>query len=149
MVKIVVVFVIAVVLLIIAYGLKSTHKNDSLQTDDYKQTFATIDRVIFSDTGNAKYYVSFSENGTKITAQTDHYSSKTRSLDTGDEVKIGYFFTKKGAPRAVILDERVIPVSNASSGFYKLLIIVGALLLLVAVAMFAKSIFSKVVHPLP
>lgn len=141
MVKVVIVLIIAIVLLVIAYGLKAAHKNDILQMDNYKQTYATIERVIFSDTGNAKYYVSFSENDNKITAQTDHYSSGTKSLNPGERVKIGYFFTKNGTPRAVILDERVTPVSNSASGFYKFLAIVGILLLLAAVAMFARLMF--------
>lgn len=141
MVKIVIVFVIAVVLLVIAFVVKAAQKNEGLQMDNCKQTYATIDRVIFSDTGNAKYYVSFSEKGNRITAQTDHYSSETKSLNPGDEVKIGYFFTKNGAPRAVILDGRLMPVSNSVSGFYKFLIIIGILILLVAAAMFAKELF--------
>lgn len=141
MVKSVIVLVIAIVLLVVAFRMKSALQNDSLQMDNYKQTFATIDRVIFSDTGNAKYYVTFTENGNKITAQTDHYSSKTKSLNPGDEVKIGYFFAKNGAPRAVILDESVVPVSNGIPGYYKFIATIGLLLLLVAAAMFAKAIF--------
>lgn len=141
MVKIVIVFVIAIALFVIAFMMKVAHKNEGVQMDNCKQTYATIDRVIFSDTGNAKYYVSFSENGNKIIAQTDHYSSGTKSLNPGDGVKIEYFFTKNGAPRAVILDERLTPVSNSVSGFYKFLTIVGILLLFAAVAMFAKMMF--------
>lgn len=143
MVKIAIVFVIAVALLIISFIVKMAHQNESLQIENYKQTYATIDRTIFSDTGNAKYYVSFTENGNKITAQTDHYSSETRSLNPGDEVKIGYFFTKGGTPRAVILDERMTPVTNSVSGFYKFLTVTGILLLLVSAVMFVKLIFTE------
>ena len=63
------------------------------------------------------------------------------SLNPGDEVKIGYFFAKNGAPRAVILDERIIPVSDSVPGYYKFVASIGILLLLVAVAMFANLIF--------
>ena len=80
------------------------------------------------------------ENGNKITAQTDHYSSETKTLNPGDEVKIGYFFTKNGAPRAVILDEHLTLVSNGVPGFYKFIAIVGLLLLIAAVIMLAKAI---------
>lgn len=141
MVKIGIFFVIAIVLLVVAFKMKTALRSDSSRMDNYKQTFATIDRVIFSDTGNAKYYVTFTENGNKITAQTDHYSSETKSFNPGDEVKIGYFFAKNGAPRAVILDERVVPVSNGVPGFYNFIAIIGLLLLVVAVVMFAKAIF--------
>lgn len=141
MVKLIIILVIAVALLVVAFRMKTALQNDSSKMDNYKQTFATIERVIFSDTGNAKYYVTFSENGNKITAQTDHYSSNTKSLNPGDEVKIGYFFAKNGAPRAVILDERLIPVSNSVPGYYKFIAVIGILLLLVAVAMYIKLIF--------
>lgn len=141
MVKIVIVFVIAIVLLVVAFRMKGALQSNNSQMDNYKQTFATIDRVIFSDTGNVKYYVTFMENGNKITAQTDHYSSKTKSLNPGDEVTIGYFFAKNGAPRAVILDESVVPVSNAVPSYYKFVAIIGLLLILVAVAMLVKTIF--------
>lgn len=141
MVKSIIVFVIAVVLLMVAFRMKAALQSNNSQMNKYKQTFATIDRVIFSNTGNAKYYVTFMENGNKITAQTDHYSSNTKSLNPGDEVKIGYFFIKNGTPRAVILDERVVPVSNAVSGYYKFVAVIGLLLILVAVTMFVKVIF--------
>lgn len=106
--------------------------------EKYKRMYAIIDRVIFSDTGNAKYYVSFKKNGNVILTETDHYSSETKSLNPGDEVNIGYYFTQKGMPRAVIFDERLVPVSNSAPWFYKFLTIVGILFLLVSAAMFAR-----------
>lgn len=138
MVKIIIVFVIAIVFLAIAFRIKTAHKNESIQMGNYNQTYAAIERVIFSDTGEVKYYVSFLDEENKIIAQTHYYSSKTKSLNPGDEVKIGYFFNKRGTPRAVIFDERVIPVSNSVPGFYKFMTIVGILLLLIAVVMFAR-----------
>lgn len=94
--------------------------------------------IFFSDTGNAKYYFSFKEKGNVILAEPDHYSSETKSLNPGDEVNIGYYFTQKGMPRAVIFDDRLVPVSNSVPWFNKFLTIVGILLLLVAAAMFAR-----------
>ncbi len=140
-VKCVIIFVIAIALLVIASIMKAVLQSDLSHKSNYKQTFAIIDRVIFSDTGNAKYYVAFTENGNKITAQTDHYSSETKSLNPGDEVKIGYYFTKNGIPRAVILDERVVPVSNAVFGYCKFIAVIGLLLIFVAVVMFVKAVF--------
>lgn len=138
MIKTSILFVISIIFLVIAYGFKRAHKTDREQIDSYKQTHATIERAIFSDTGNVKYYVSFFEDGNKITAQTDHYTSETKSLNPGDEVKIGYFFTKNGAPRAVILDEHVIPVSNSAPAFYKGCFVIGTVLLLVAVILLVR-----------
>lgn len=47
MVKIAIIFVIAIVLLVIAFKMKVSHKNENLQVNNYKQTYATIDQVIF------------------------------------------------------------------------------------------------------
>lgn len=141
MVNAVITFVIAIALLVAAFRIKVALQRDNLQREHYKQTFATIDRVLFSDTGNARYYVIFTENGNKIVAQTDYYSSETKSLNPGDKVKIGYYFAKNGAPRAVIFDERVVPVSNGVPNFYRFTATIGLLLLIVAVAMLVKAIF--------
>lgn len=141
MVKAGMVFMIAIIFLVIAYWIKMAHKRESIRRGKYEQTYATIDRVIFSDTGNAMYYVLFMKNGNRILAQTDYYSSSTKSLNPGDEVKIGYYFTPRGTPRAIIYDDRVIPVSNFVPSFYKFFAAVGILLLLVAIAMFARAVF--------
>lgn len=141
MVKIIIVFAIAISLLVIASRMKAAHKNEDLKADNFKQTYATVELVIYSDTGNAKYYVSFLENGEMVTAQTDYYSSETKSINPGDKVKIEYFYAKNGAPRAVILDERVIPVANSVPSFYKALTIIGIVLLLGAAAMFVRAMF--------
>lgn len=141
MIKCVMVLAISIFFFVSAFKVKQIYKKQKLEVENYKQTYATIDRAIFSDKGNVKYYISFFENGNNITAQTDHYTSETKSLNPGDEVKIGYYFTKRGAPRAVILDERVIPVSNSVPAFYKFLTIIGILLFLTALFMFIKINF--------
>ena len=45
MVKLIIVLVIAIVLLVVAFRMKTALQNDSSQMDNYKQTFATIERV--------------------------------------------------------------------------------------------------------
>lgn len=141
MVKTFIVFVIAIVFLVIAFMTRAAFRNEILQMGNYKRTQAIIDRVVFSDTGNAKYYVSFEEDGNVILAETNHYSSEIKSLNPGDEVKIGYYFIKRGTPRAVIYDERLIPVSNSVPWFYRFMTIVGILLLFAAAAMSVRLTF--------
>lgn len=138
--KTVIIYIISLIFLTLAFMVRRSYKNDLLEMENYKRTYAVIDRVIFSDTGNAKYYVSFEENGRAITAQTDHYSSETKSLDPGDRVEIGYFFTRAGTPRAVIFDERLIPVSTSVPGFYKALAVMGVLFFVIASVLLVKSI---------
>ena len=138
MVKTFLVFVIAIIFLVIAFIIKRAHKKEQAQMNNYKQTFATIDRTIYSDTGEVRYYVSFVDDDRTILAQTDYYSSETKSLKAGDEVKIGYFFIRENTAHAVIFDERVIPVSNSIPRVYKFMTAIGLLLILVAVVMFAR-----------
>ena len=141
MAKTIIVFVIAIIFLLIAFLIKSSHQKESTQIENSKRTIATIDQTIYSDTGEVMYYVSFVDNGRTVTAQTDYYSSKTKSLNPGDQVKIGYFYIQGKTAHAVIFDDRVIPVAASDSSIYKFLTLVGILLLLVAVIMFAKTMF--------
>lgn len=141
MVKTVMVFVIAIIFLLIAFLIRSAHQRENTQIENSKHTIATIDQTIYSDTGEVMYYVSFMENGRTIIAQTDYYSSETKSLNPGDQVKIGYFYIQGKTAHAVIFDDRVIPVSDSDSSIYKFMTIVGILLLLVAAAMFVKTMF--------
>ena len=113
-----------------------------MEKQKYKKTLGTIKRTNFTDTGNVWYYVSFLQNENEITAKTNRYTSETKSLNPGDEVEIGYYFTKRGNhPRAVIFDKRVIPCSTSVPGFGEFLNIVGILLLIIALFMFIKINF--------
>lgn len=124
MVKAVIVLVIAIIFLVVALSIKMSYKNDLAQAENYKQTYATMERTIFSDTGSVMYYVTFTDNGKVYTAQTDHYTSKTKSLNLGDTVKIGYFFICGNKPHAIIFDDRVIPVSDSVPSAYKFFTVV-------------------------
>ena len=135
------VFIIAAIFLGIAFLIRSSQKKEKAQVDNCKRTNATIVRTIFSDTGEPKYYVSFEDNGRTITAQTDHYSSETKSLSPGDQVEIGYFFIRENVARAMIFDERVIPISNVVPIIFKFFAAVGVLLFLLAASMLVKGMF--------
>ena len=137
------VIVISLIFFFSSFRLKKSLKDEELEKQKYKKTLGTISKTIFTDTGNVWYYVSFLENGNKITAKTDSYTSETKSLNPGDAVEIGYYFTKRGNhPRAVIFDERVIPCSTSIPRYCKFFNIVGILLLLVALFIFIKINFS-------
>lgn len=141
MVKAIITFVIAIIFLLIAFIIKSAHQKESTQIENSKQTVATVNQTIYSDTGEVMYYISFIENGRSIIAQTDYYSSETKSLNPGEQVKISYFYINEKTVHAIIYDDRVIQVSNSDSSVYKFMIIVGILLLLVAATMFVKTVF--------
>lgn len=143
MVKAIITFVIAIIILLIAFIIKSAHQKERTQIENSKQTIATIDQTIYSDTGEVMYYISFIENGMTIVAQTDYYTSETKSLNPGDQVKISYFYINEKTVHAVILDDRVIPVSDSDLSVYRFMIIVGILLLLIAATMIAKAMFFQ------
>lgn len=140
MVKIIMIFAIAFVFILLAVLTGTESKEAKALAENAKRTVATVDRVIYSDTGNVKYYVTFSENGHKVTAQTSHYSSKTKSLNAGDQVEIGYFYIGEKTARAFIIDDRVAPVSDSVPTYCKVFAGIGTLLLLVASAALAKYI---------
>lgn len=134
------IIIIAMIFILSAVLIKRSYIKEKKEIKNYKRTRAKIERTIYSDTGNAKYDVSFVADGKALTAQTHHYSFKTKSLNPGEEVEIGYFFTKRGVPRAVIFDERVVPVSSSLPSAYKLFFIIGIVLLIVGCIVLLQNI---------
>ena len=136
MAKVALLFILGAIFLIIA--LLGAVRSES---KEYTRTEAVIERVIFSDTGNVKYYVSFVNNGVEILAQTDHYSSETKSLNPGDKVEIGYYLTKNGKFRAVVLDDGLEPVSSRVGWLFKLMLVCGCAMVSIAIVLFVRSWF--------
>lgn len=133
--KIIIIFVISIIFFVIAAFLKPSSK-----IQEEKITTAVIKRKIYSETANVKYYVEFFENGKKVTAQTKYYTSSAKSLDSGDEVEIGYYYTEKNIPVVNIHDKRVISCEEASSGFYKYVNAAGGALLIIAIISLVRKI---------
>ena len=131
-----------IIWLIGIWGKQSVKKGEE-QKASCIRTNGVIDRVIFSDTGNVKYYVRFTDAaGERHLAQTDHYTSDTKSLNPGDEVAVGYHFTPHGVSRAVIFDERVISCADTASvrNFPKICLALGIVLCAIALGMVVTSI---------
>ena len=96
MIKCSLVFIISLICFFISSRVKKSLKAEEMEKQKYKKTLGTIKRTNFTDTGNVWYYVSFLQNENEITAKTNRYTSETKSLHPGDEVEIGYYFTKRG-----------------------------------------------------
>lgn len=133
--KIIILTGLALLMFLFSWRMKISYSKSEETKRTAKRTTAKIDRVIFSDTGNVKYYVYFYENEKKILAQTEHYTSDNKSLNSGDQVEISYYYTKEGKPRAVICFPQMIPCADSTVNFYKGIAIIGGVLLLVALAM--------------
>ncbi len=131
------IFLMSIIFFVIAFMGKRNLKKSECEERDYQ---CTIDRVIFSDTGNVEYYVVFEENAHTIMTQTEHYSSKTPSLHPHEKVKIKYFFTKNKVPRAIIIDERVKSVSFSVPKIFNFCILIGILLFLTALFVFMQIV---------
>lgn len=124
------------------WGKQSVKKGEE-QKASCIRTNGVIDRVIFSDTGNVTYYVRFTDAaGERHLAQTNRYTSDTKSLNPGDAVAIGYHFTPQGVSRAVIFDERVISCTDTASvrNFPKICLVLGIVLCATALGMAVTAI---------
>ena len=138
MVKAVELAVIAIVFIVISRFIEIGI--DKEKNRKYKKVIGVIDRTIVEEGGNAYYYVSFKDGGESYLAKTDHYSSSTMSLDEGEEVEIGYYETKGGEVRAVILDDRVVPVFKSIPRVHTIVMLFGLVLLWISVVMFFDAI---------
>lgn len=117
----------------------SMTKSNSNKIDTYPST-GTIQKVIYTDSGNAYYYVAFSANGTAHTGQSITYSSKTKTLNDGDTVQIRYYFTKSGRARVIIEDSTLIPCEASFSSFGKALKVISIVLVVVALILLAMKL---------
>lgn len=138
MVKGIIVLCISIFSFALAAKMRSSLKQDAIKRKQYNKTLATIVQVIYSESGNVRYDVSFWDKKAKVLAQTDYYSSSTKSLNPGDEVEIGYYYIDGKIPRAVIHDNRIVPCANSVSKFYIFLAILGAVLFITALLMMIR-----------
>lgn len=138
MVKGIIVLCISIFFFALAAKMRSSLKQDAIKRKQYNKTLATIVQVIYSESGNVRYDVSFWDKKAKVLAQTDYYSSSTKSLNPGDEVEIGYYYIDGKIPRAVIYDNRIVPCANSVSKFYIFLAILGAVLFITALLMMIR-----------
>lgn len=138
MVKGIIVLCISFVFLFSAAKMRSSLKRDIIKRKQYDKASGTVVQAVYSETGNVRYDVSFWDNGVQVLAQTDYYSSSTKSLNPGDEVEIGYYYIDGKIPRAVIYDDRIIPCADSVPGFCMFLTIIGAVLLVTALIMIVK-----------
>lgn len=96
----------------------------SKKKDNVKKykTKAIIDKVIYSDTGNVRYYIKFNKDNREIKGQTIYYSKTDRKYNEGDNAEIYYHYAKNNKIMAEIIDDDLVPCSNSlKNGKYILL----------------------------
>ena len=79
---------------------------------DKLRTTGIIEKVIYGDTGNVRYYVSVNLNDTNIIVKSNFYSSKTKSLPEGKNVVVDYMISTKGVQSVEIINEDIVLASN-------------------------------------
>lgn len=73
-----------------------------------------IDKIYDSDNAaNVYYVIRCEDHGNILEGRSIYYSSDTKSLEIGEEVPVGWYFTEKQhRPKFVIHDDRIRPVSG-------------------------------------
>lgn len=133
--KIIIIFVIALIFIVVATMLKPSSK-----TIVVNKTTGIIDKVVYSETGNVMYYVSFYNNHSKIIAHSDYYSSSTKSLSPGEIVEIGIVNIRKDKFNVLIYDDRITPCASSAKTYSRISYIFGIAMLLLDVILLVKKL---------
>lgn len=105
------------------------------------RTAGVIDKVIYGETGNVRYYVNTEVNGEIISVKSPHYSSRTKSLPEGKYVLVDYVVSSKGVSSVEIINEDIILCKDDMGGELKFLLgFAIAVLIVIAIFMIKKFI---------
>ena len=109
---------------------------------DKIRTTGVIDKAIYGDTGNVRYYVNTVVNGKVISVKSPYYSSKTKSLPEGKDVVVDYIVSSKGVSSVEILNEDIILCKDDMGGELRVLAGFGVLVLIIIAISMIKNIFG-------
>lgn len=98
---------------------------------DKLRTTGIIEKVIYGDTGNVRYYVSVNLNDTNAVVKSNFYSSKTKSLPEGKNVVVDYMISNKGVQSVEIINEDIVPCKSDLSGELRILAVFGIIVIIV------------------
>lgn len=83
-----------------------------------KETTGVIDKLIREKGGGAFwYYVNFidKDTGKAIRAGSNYFKTGSKRLNVGEEVKIKYYYTKRGRPYVEIIDDTLVTLNSDTS----------------------------------
>ena len=127
---------VAVILFVIYW--RSTKKND--RVPETERAIGVIKMISETDSGYPWYQVEFEKDGMTYDAQSVYYWKVPKDLKIGDSLNIGYYFTKNGKARCVILEDGFTAVSDAPDRTPKFFLFFSILFLIVFLVCLAKSI---------
>ena len=106
---------------------------------DKLRTTGIIEKVIYGDTGNVRYYVSVNLNGTNTIVKSNFYSSKTKSLPEGKNVVVDYMISTKGVQSVEIINEDIVPCKSDLAGELRILALFGIMVIVVICVFIIKN----------
>ena len=122
------------VLLSVAFGKAA---NTQHQTE---HAMGMITRVIYSDSGNVRYYVGIDlGNGSIVEAKSIHYSVTNRKYSENDPVAVKYYYTDDGSVMCELDDAELVPCKNVFEKMTGATLVVGIVLIVLFVIFTVKS----------
>ncbi len=135
--KFVFLLIVGILFICFSFFLK---KDTTPPVSEMLHTTGMIDNIIYGETGNVMYYVTFEENGVQKRGQSIHYKSHKQKYHEKDYANILVYYSKNNKPR-IIIDDPDLPACSDSTSKYSLgFLIIGILLSLVAIISIFKSI---------
>lgn len=133
-------YIILLILGIIAIVISFATKNSNNTTPQMTQGYGTITKVIYSDTGNVRYYINIDAgNGEVLESQSIYYSKTNRKYHVDDTVPVNYYYTKNNKVRCEVNDIELIPVNESFNLVSKVTLIAGIVLIALFVVLTIKS----------
>lgn len=106
------------------------------------ETTGIIKKVFDDDGGNVTYYVDFQDGNGTVRGESIPYSWKTKTLGTGEIVKIIYRNTKSPRPTVLILDERVKPCGDSLLPLSRVFSVISVICFIIAIVFLLKRLRS-------
>lgn len=96
---------------------------------------AIIDKVVYTENHNTRYYVSFeTEKGDLLRGKSIAYAITKHKYKERDNVEIQYFINKSGDARVKILDNELVPCSVSGVKGSKFCLFISIVFLLLGIA---------------
>lgn len=133
-------YLILLVLGIIAIVISFATKNSDSTAPQMVQGYGTITKVIYSDTGNVRYYINIDTgNGQVLESQSIYYSKTNRKYHIDDTVPVNYYFIKNNKVRCEVNDSELVPVKDSFATVSKVTLFAGIILIALFLIFTIKS----------
>ena len=107
-------------------------------------TDGVIERKVFKEHGNVRFYVRCTINGQQVLKKTITYLKGTADLHEGDKVQVAYHYRKNGEMGVLVevLDGNVVSVNTSNDKTIRGIVAVAIVFVLIAVVLLVKSLIK-------